>query len=465
MCHMKFEPSVIYRLVLVCTLSIGCGSSSKPPGTGTGGASATGGSAGSTATGGAGGGAGASSGTGGTAGGVGGATGGAAGATAGIGGTNTGSGGTAGIGGTTSGSGGAAGAAGATAGMGGAAGSGGVSSGTGGGVGASGGSAGAGGALAACDVSAAFGTPVLVAGINDTGNNGEGRLSADELTIYFYSDRGGNNNVYTATRASRTDAFGTPQALTSVNTNSADGWPSISSTGLDLFLESNVSGKYAVYVATRSTLLAQFSAPALVANVNIAGTDNGQPNVLPDESAIYFVSYQTASSNWDVYRAARTTGGQFGTPAQVSTINTPSDEYAPTPTSDELVLYFGSARPDSPAKGNGMDVWIAKASFGHRRASIRRPTSRSSTPPRASGRTGSRPTAVVSISPAPPAPRLRPGASTSRPGPCNTSSAVVSAVRRGQQVATPSNHPIARPRLPSGAKSRSRQTVEESRSS
>ena len=181
----------------------------------------------------------------------------------------------------------------------------------------------------------------------------------DELTIYFSSDRGGNDDVYMATRASRTDASGAAGA--DQRQHHQRGWVAlpISSTGLDLFLESNVSGKYAVYVATRSTLMAQFSAPALVANVNIAGTDNGQPNVLPDESAIYFVSYQTASSNWDVYRAARTTGGQFGTPAQVSTINTPSDEYAPTPTSDELVLYFGSARPDSPAKG-GMDVWIAK---------------------------------------------------------------------------------------------------------
>ena len=201
--------------------------------------------------------------------------------------------------------------------------------------------------------------PVLVAGINGTtGNNAEGRLSPDELTIYFYSDRGGNDDVYTATRASTTDAFGTPQPLTSVNTTSAEGWPSVTSDGLTLFLESNVSGKYAVYVATRTTLVAQFSAPALVANLNFSGSDNGQSNVLPDESAIYFVSNQGGGS-YDVYRAARNSGGQFGTPAQVSTINTPSDEYAPTPTSDELVLYFGSARSDSPAKG-GMDIWMAK---------------------------------------------------------------------------------------------------------
>jgi Tol biopolymer transport system component len=196
-----------------------------------------------------------------------------------------------------------------------------------------------------------------VPGVNGTANNGEGRLSPDELTIYFLSTRSGNNDIFTASRASRTDAFGTPQPMTSLNTASAEGWPTVTADGLTLFFESNVSGRYQTYVATRTTLVAQFAAPALVANVNIAGSDTGQAAVLPNQSALYLVNNGTGAGN--LYRAGLNTTGQFGTPVEVSTINTPSDEFAPTPTSDELVLYFGSSRLDPPAKG-AMDIWMTR---------------------------------------------------------------------------------------------------------
>jgi hypothetical protein len=56
-----------------------------------------------------------------------------------------------------------------------------------------------------------------------------------------------------------------------------------------------------------------------------------EPFVLPDGSALYFTSTRTGSMSYDLYRAARGTAGQFTTPTQVSTINTPSGELAPVP--------------------------------------------------------------------------------------------------------------------------------------
>lgn len=44
---------------------------------------------------------------------------------------------------------------------------------------------------------------------------------------------------------------------------------------------------------------------------------------------------------------------------QVSTVDTSSGELAPAPSPDELTLYFGSDRPDAPAKGN-VDIWMTK---------------------------------------------------------------------------------------------------------
>jgi len=115
-------------------------------------------------------------------------------------------------------------------------------------------------------------------------------------------------------------------------------------------------------VSTRATLVAQFSTPALVANVNAGGSLDGQVFTLPDQSALYFISTRAGGAGgYDMYRSARASNGQFGTPAAVSTINTPSTEEAPVPTADELVLYFGSTRADSPAKGAD-DIWMTKRS-------------------------------------------------------------------------------------------------------
>jgi hypothetical protein len=107
-----------------------------------------------------------------------------------------------------------------------------------------------------------------------------------------------------------------------------------------------------VYVATRTTLIAQFSGAAQVANVS-TGVESGQPFVLPDGSALYlFIGA-------DIYRAPLGASGQFDAPVALSTLNTSAVEYFPTPTPDELTIYFASTRTDSTAKGY-FDIWMAR---------------------------------------------------------------------------------------------------------
>jgi Tol biopolymer transport system component len=248
-------------------------------------------------------------------------------------------------------------------GTGGGAGTGGAGGGTGGGgTGGAGGSVDAStqdsgnGGSSACSLSQPFGTPVLVAGLNgQTGSDEGARLTPDELVVYFDSDRSGNRDVYTASRSSRTDAFGAAQAVGGVDTASSEAWSSPTADNLTLYFETDRNGLYQVFVASRSTLAAQFSGAAAVANINI-GVAQGQLSVLPDQSALYFMITLSGGSA-DLYVARRGTSGQFGTPTQVSTVNTPSNEYLPAPTPDELILYFGSDRPDSPAKGS-FDIWV-----------------------------------------------------------------------------------------------------------
>lgn len=260
---------------------------------------------------------------------------------------------------------GGSGVGGSAAGTGGASGgTGGVATGGAGTGGAGGGGGGTGGAPAACDVTRPFGTPVLVAGLNGaTGtDDGTARLSADELTATFYSDRA-SYQIYTATRASRTAAFSTPQVIGGTGITSGAGgvfkFPTMTADGLTLFFESDPGGVFKVMIATRTTVAAQFSTAAPVANIN-AGAGDSEPFVLPDGKALYFMSTRNnGSSTSDIYRAARDASGQYTAPAPVSTnfVTPPANEYAPVVTPDELVLYFASDR--TPNKGQ-WDIWMTK---------------------------------------------------------------------------------------------------------
>jgi Tol biopolymer transport system component len=249
----------------------------------------------------------------------------------------------------TAGTGGGAGRGGAG---GGAAGSGGSSGGSGG---ATGGSGGSGGAAGACNAAHPFANPILVDGVNSTNANDHGaRLSLDELSVYFHSDRGGGSiDLYTATRPSRNASFANLTALTSLNDPATDdAWPSVTADGLSIFIETQRTGSPGtpqVWVATRATVAGAFSAPTAVANI---GSMGAQPFVLPDGSALYF------TSPGDLYRTGRA-NDRFGTPVALSTVNSSSYDAIPVLTPDELVLYFASNRPDSQAKGD-LDIWTSK---------------------------------------------------------------------------------------------------------
>jgi len=79
--------------------------------------------------------------------------------------------------------------------------------------------------------------------------------TADGDVVFFGSSRddpaGTRLDVWMATRASATSAFGAPTRVTELNT-ADDDWPSwLSPDGCRLYLSSNRNGNYDVYVATR----------------------------------------------------------------------------------------------------------------------------------------------------------------------------------------------------------------------
>jgi len=107
-----------------------------------------------------------------------------------------------------------------------------------------------------------FGTVTNLTAVNGRYRDGSAILSKDGLTVYFASTRGssgtGELDIWTATRSTteRTD-FGTPTALTGINTTSKETDPALSSDETELFFVSDRSGSAQLWRATRSCTPAQ----------------------------------------------------------------------------------------------------------------------------------------------------------------------------------------------------------------
>lgn len=122
-------------------------------------------------------------------------------------------------------------------------------------------------------------------------------ISDDGLTLFFDSDRpggSGESDIWVTTRITKSDPWGTPVNLGStVNASSYDAYPSISADGLTLFIQSNRPGGYGrhdIWMTTRQTKDDPWTTP-----VNLGSTVNstaieGDPSVSPDGSALLFTS-------------------------------------------------------------------------------------------------------------------------------------------------------------------------------
>jgi len=149
------------------------------------------------------------------------------------------------------------------------------------------------GAPAACDVTKPFGTAVEVPGLHDpTANDTHATLTDDELTVYFASDRAnvtaGTLHIYSATRATRTAAFGAPGQVGSTFSDNGDSNPSISPDGNTIVFDSlrpPTSGLVHLFMATRTSAAVVFPQATLIPGDSILA-----PSLSPDGNVIYAAS-------------------------------------------------------------------------------------------------------------------------------------------------------------------------------
>jgi len=98
-------------------------------------------------------------------------------------------------------------------------------------------------------VNASFGPAAQIPVLAGTqGEDDQPTLTGDERVIVFTSTRGGNFDLYYATRMNKTDPFSAPLPLTALNlSNKIDSAPFITQDGCELYFMSDRNGSFDIY--------------------------------------------------------------------------------------------------------------------------------------------------------------------------------------------------------------------------
>ena len=197
----------------------------------------------------------------------------------------------------------------------------------------------------------------LGSSINSTFDDRAATASSDGLTLIFASNREGNFDLFMSTRNSVNDAWGPASNMgNTINSADIESGPSLSEDGLTLVYFSDRaggSGLNDLYMSTRASTAAAWSAPT-----NLGATVNSDaPDVAPDISCdglrIYFHSGR--NGNLDIWMTERTNlTAPWSTPTLIPTpVSTADIETVPSISADETTLFFAGDRPG----GDTRDIW------------------------------------------------------------------------------------------------------------
>jgi len=194
-------------------------------------------------------------------------------------------------------------------------------------------------------------------------------ISSDGLSLYFDTSQSGSvaiNDLWVATRATTDDDWGNPVNLgPTVNSSGDDYTSSISADDLSLYFMSNRSGgvgAYDLWVTTRETIHDPWGTP-----VNLGPTVNSSafdvfPGISADGLLLFFASFASDGSGgysrtdiWVTRRA--TTNDDWGEPVNLgSTVNSSAFEDYPNVSADGSTLFF---RTSLSGLNSGGDIWQA----------------------------------------------------------------------------------------------------------
>ncbi|HEY8078210.1 MAG TPA: hypothetical protein VIF62_28980, partial [Labilithrix sp.] len=197
----------------------------------------------------------------------------------------------------------------------------------------------------ACDTSLPFGTAQALPGAWVMGQTySTPRLSADELTIYFTTkSAAGDSDMAYATRTSIGSAFGAPQMLATLNSTANDNDPSVAADHLSIWFHSARGGNADIYTATRSSEAAAWGTPTAIAAVN---TTSAEAHAYFREAAseLWFISNR-GGTTYDIFCSAKS-GTTYAAPVLVMPLESTSNDWQPQPSEDGLTILLASDRPN-----------------------------------------------------------------------------------------------------------------------
>lgn len=192
--------------------------------------------------------------------------------------------------------------------------------------------------------------PTLLEPVYQAGSGGEGtpHVTPNGLALYFYSLRAGgagDRDLYVATRTSTSANFGNVSHLSTLSSAAAEHLPWVSADQLTIYFSSNRGGDMDFYTATRSSTGASFQSPTTVTELNTDQEENGL-TLTQDGLVVIFSSNRPGGlGDYDLWRAARASPDDpFSEPEPLTALNTSALEGDPALTPDGQELFFVSGR-------------------------------------------------------------------------------------------------------------------------
>ena len=184
----------------------------------------------------------------------------------------------------------------------------------------------------------AWGPPQALVDVNTTNYEAAPRLSQDDLTLYFQSNRPGGaglDDVWMTTRASIGAAWGPATNVGFVNTAAIEKWLTVCDANHYMVVRV-VAGKDTVFQGVLG------SAPSPVPELN-TGSESGV-ELMADCLTVYFNSNRNGSS--DIFVATRPTiADAWGLPVLMPDVNLPQfGEQDPWMSPDQRLFTFSSDR-------------------------------------------------------------------------------------------------------------------------
>jgi len=185
-------------------------------------------------------------------------------------------------------------------------------------------------------------------------------ISGDGLELFF--DRSPDGHIFVARRSTTTEPFGPPALVDLGDDGYCDGFPDISSDGLELYFCSSREGGYGgddVWCATRPSRASPFAAPQNLGPTVNGATDDCDPAIAKDGLQLFTASDRKGRLGgldlWVLSRPNRTV--PFGNATNLGRkVNSGFVDRRPAISGDGSYLLFMSDR----SGGSGFfDLWQA----------------------------------------------------------------------------------------------------------